>query len=72
MTKKRNSVNGWKGGVGCPAIEPLSGTLNHDSDGKFYVMDVSPQLKSRVRGRKGFVSQGVIPLCAFHTAALHE
>lgn len=29
-------------------IKPLSGALNHDSDGKFYVMDVSPQLKSRV------------------------
>lgn len=35
-----------EGGVGCPAIEPVSGTLNHDSDGKFYVMDVLPQLKS--------------------------
>lgn len=30
------------------AIEPLSGALNHDSDGKFYVMDVLPQLKSGV------------------------
>ena len=29
-------------------IKPLSGALNHDSDGKFYVMDVSPQLKSGV------------------------
>ena len=29
-------------------IKPLSGTLNHDSDGKFYVMDVLPQLKSGV------------------------
>lgn len=44
--------------LAAPAIELISGTLNHDSDGKFYVMDVSPQLKSRLEEGKVLFLKG--------------